>query len=344
MKNLLTGVLAFLTITSFAQGEYNYESTWWLRHNKSIVYNVPGVKNKTVDITTTRIKNEKKLHYKKQYDSNGNLTKYSKVIKGKELTLSQNSYDDRGNVLHVKQFKENGKPKEELKIERNTEGKKLKLERYQRGKLKYTKNWNYKPEGCIEMSTTHKSNGKLSYKWIYEYYSECDKKRSVLLKANGKVKKEWTYDCKQEGEQLEKKKDVTQVCKWEEVDGDYLVKVYQSLNGKGKTYKTVSTYRSSDTAIVKVQRYNDKEELTSTYTYDFSYKKPLAYAYYRKGKPRYETIYTYENGSISSYLSKRKSKVTHKAIYVYNEDNQLTQMKSFKKGEELSRITEISYN
>lgn len=344
MKNILVTLFLFSATTSYAQSEYNYENTWTQRRNSAIVFNVPGVKNKEVDIVTKNVKRNKEWHFKKQYDRNGKLIKYSKFSKGEEIVLNENFYDDEGGVLNTREFKKTGKLKEELKIERNQEGKQVKSEKFKNGKKVSTKVWNYRPAGCVEMSTMHKANGDLKYKWMYEYYTECDKKRSVLLKPNGKVKKEWTYDCKQEGEQLEKKKDMTQICKWEELDGNYIVKVYQSLNDKGETYKMVSTFRSSDTAIVKVESYNGKEELERVYTYDFSYERPLTHKSFKKGKVKYETVYTYENGNIASYTSKRNSKVIYNSTYEYNEDNLLTEMKSFGKGGELSRITAVNYN
>ena len=345
MKKFLFITLLLSSVTLFAQSEYNYLEIWYDWSYGNLAYDVPPVKNKTVDIMVTRPQKEKTTHYKTQFNADGRMVKYSKIEDGEELFITLNDYDENGKIIRNRKYRNNGKLKKDIQIERNTKGDHTKLEKYNgKGDLKERKTWEYTINDCLESSSRFNGKGKLKNKWMYEYYEPCEKKRSILLNGKGKVKKQWTYDCKKEGEQLEKQKDITQVCKWEESDGKYLVKVFQTLDEKGRIRKQVNTYRIEDTVLVSAKRYDGKDELQFESIYNPDIKKLISYSFYKNGKQKYNTTYTYEGEQLMSFTSSRKGEKVKETKYTYNENDFLTELKTYKKDGELSRVTKINYN
>ena len=155
--------------------------------------------------------------------------------------------------------------------------------------------------------------------------------------------KKWTYDCKKEGEELIKKKDVKQICSWEETDDKHLIKVQQTFDEKGNVVKMISKYRSSDTSLVFYKRYNSDNELTFESVYDPDIKRQLYYKSYKNGKVKSQTNYKYDGVKVVSYTWSRKGKVKYKTQYEYGHDSQLVAMKSYKNEDKVTRITSISY-
>jgi len=346
MKRTLLIAIAIATSTiSTAQVEYNYINLWAFKDYYAVIVKTQEVKDATVDITTTKLKNGKQRFARKKYDKHGNLVEYANIKDGKAILNLKNEFNEDNKLINCKGYTRKGSIKHEVDIKRNNLGKYETVQEFGRNnKLKWTKEWIYTVNDCIEKSLHKNGKGKLKNTWLYEYYAKCDKKKSVLLKGNGKIKKVWTYDCKQEGEELIKKKDVTQICKWEETDDEYLIKTTQSLDGRGKIYSMVYKYRAIDTAVVNYKKLDGNKELVYEYFYDFDYEKPLGYTYYKKGKAKWGNKYTYLNNKIVSFQFLRKGEVSSEIKYKYNSENVLTDMKTFKKDGELSSTTAFTYN
>lgn len=347
MKRLCIVILTMISINLCAQkGEYNFNYMFYTNFESDLAYRVPGssIKDKTVNIQISKPGKKKIKEHKKEYDKNGKMTRFWRISDGKEELLTLNKFDNNSELLSHKSYK-NGKLKRGSELERNAKGKLIKLERFgKENQLRTTKVWNYNEEGCLMGSTYENAKGKLKRKWDYEYYEECKKKKSTLSNGKGKILKVWTYECKQEGEILQKKKDVTQYCEWEEADQEYLMTITQSLDEKGRIYKRISKYRAKDTALVSIKRYNKDDELIYDQQFDFSAFKPLSSTGYKKGKERHKTVFTYNSNNLASYTYSRKGKTRYKAEYSYDAEDQLTAMQSFNKKGELSKVMKLEYN
>lgn len=346
MKKLIVLIEITYSVSLFAQPEYN--SMNWIYsfdYKKPLVSLIPAVEAIDVDLQVTYAKNGKVKKYRSVYDQFGNLTLHGEYKDNDFQVMNENKFNEKGKVLQTKRFKK-GKIKREVTFAWNEKDKITHLKHIKNGdKLVTIGKWTYKDEDCLVSSVRYKDDSEtIDREWRYEYYDDCQKKRSVLLNGKGKVKKEWTYDCKEEGEVMEKKKDVTQVCKWEESSGEYLTKVIQSFDDKGRTFKSVSKYRIADTALVSYKRYNHKEELTYEASYDFDPKRPLKTLIYKKGEVFRTYEYKYIGDQLVAYNSYRKGKNTSKLTYTYNDQKQLASFSTYRKGNVLVRTGELKYN
>jgi hypothetical protein len=345
MKNLLLTafVCSFSAIT--AQSEYNYDYYHNSSLSQDIVYMVPGVKNKTVTIETKNVRTGKTYHYQKTFNEFAVLTEEKKIKKGEASLTKAFKYNKEGKLLNSKRYK-NGKLTSEIQIERDDKNRKTSYKYFKRNNtLKNQSAWKYKTnEKCMDKSTLYKRDGvSVKKKWNYEYYTACEKKQSTLTNGKGKVLKIWTYDCKKEGEELTKKKDVSQVCTWEETDDKHLIKVQQTFDEKGKIVKMVSKYRSADTSLISYKRYNSDNELTYESVFNPDIEKQLYHKSYKNGRVRYQTIYKYVGENLVNYAWYRRAKMKYNTTYEYDQESQLVAMKSFQKEDKVSKITKVSY-
>jgi len=286
----------------------------------------------------------KTASFKNTYNSEGLLLTSNMLKDGDFQLTKKNEYNEDGKLLKLEVYNKNGKLNSAITIKRNSDNEYLEYAFFSGNKkLRYFKTWSYNEDGNAKESNHFKGkNKKLKKKWVYEYYEDGQKKQSTLYNSKGKVKQIWSYECKQEGEELSPKKDVSQICKWEESDGKYLLKITQSLNEKGKRYKSVYKYNIADTSLVEAKYFNDENKLYSMGTYDSSMKKPLSLISYKNGNILSETIFKYEKDRLISYSYSYKNKTT-KREYEYA-DNKLALLKTYNKHGELAKTTTYQYN
>jgi len=354
MKKTLFLALLITTASIYGQSEQNYSFDW----NHNDVYNEPIAyfpKEKVEAINFTVInKRGKESKYKRTYNSEGRIKSLLKIDKhGEEVPLFIHTYEDDGNKLISKRYKR-GKLKSTLvrKYQKfdnqNIEGHTKMIEAIKtkaNGKIKYKDIWNYNENGCIQSSFRYKRKGKVHRKWVYEYYDlqECKRSKTKLMKGNGKIVTVWNHDCKEEGEQLEPKKDETRVCKYEETTPDYLIKVREEFDEKGRVVKSIYKYRRSDTAIVEHKRLDGNDNLRSFATYDPDINRLLTFTTFnKKGEKRYESIYSYQDGQVASKVKKHKGKLREKVTYEY-ESSLLVERKEYNKKDEVKGIVKLSY-
>jgi len=343
MKNIALMIFLLAVTHVFAQSEYNWQWDWEFDKSQyqPIQYSPTTQVNK-ITFTRTSKKGKVKM-YQKLYNENGNLTSYSEVLDEQHIQpIIEYKYDENDLITQSKSYKK-GKLKYTIEKKRLEKGKPTEVKKTNsKGKVVTLSTWEYNSSNCVVNSTRYK-NEKLYRTWEYEYHSDCDKSKSVIKNKSGKVLKIWTYECKEEGQQLEKRKKETQVCKWDESTKDYLIKVNQSFDEKGRVYKTVSKYTLSDTLIVEYLKYNSNDELVVKRTYDKDYRKPLVQESYKKGEVRYTTIYTYENGNLVSNTQSFKGKYRHKSTYKY-EENRLVERKFYNKKNEVVNSVKLAYS
>jgi len=173
----------------------------------------------------------------------------------------------------------------------------------------------YNSDTSLTESILYRKKDKLSQRWVYEYYSKGKRSKTTLYNKKGEVKGVWSYDCKDEGEELIKKKNETQICKWDESTKDHLIKVSQEFNEKGEIRKSVQKY-TLDTLILEYAMYNENGTLLSKNTYDKNVKKPLSIIRYKKGKIISESNSKYEDDKLiyfeHFFKNKQFSTLTYK--------------------------------
>ncbi len=338
----LTIFLALLSLTCFSQkSEMNYYYDWYMLD--ALYVPIQYYPSKDVkEIRFTQIKSEKEKKYVKKYNKDGHVSYYARIDEdGKEIPVYDFEFNDFGQVISSKAFKK-GKLKHTITetYEANGGGR-TSLEKVDsKGRLKLRNTWEYKSTDCLSSSVRYKGNGKAHRKWIYSYYEGCDKEKTELYNGEGKLLKTWSYACKEEGEILTKKKDTVQTCKWEESDGEYLLKIYQTLDEKGKVRKHIAKYTLTDTLIVERKTYDGDDNLLYESKYDKAYNKLTKYIFYRKGIKRSENNYTYDGNLLVVQEQYFKGKLRSKSTYQY-QDSLLVKMKQLgKNGKETITLLE----
>jgi hypothetical protein len=348
MKTKIT--LIALLVANFVLGQnwetnFDYDMEYSVAmHQPTYLSYVNGFNNIKVEQLQYVLINKKgeKSQYVKEFNEYGKVVKYYKNDPEKgQVPLYDFEYEE-GMLTQAKSYRK-GKANITIKKTLNDYGRVLESTRInKRGKVVVRNTWEYNTDSCLVASTRYKRNGKVKRKWAYEYYDKHNKSRSKLYNGKGKLLNVWTYDCKQEGEKLSKKEDTTQICKWDETSLDYLFRVYQTFNEKGKIRKYVRKYTREDTAIVESTTYDENDNMLYHSTYDKSYKKPLLSEGYRKGKLRYCYKYEYDNDKIISYTYTKKGKLRSKYENKYEGDRVVEQKRFNKKGE-LSLTVKLKY-
>lgn len=348
MKNLIFPFLLFGCFSLVAQSQYNHNFDWQMSdlYNKPISY-FPLEKVEHIEFTV--LKNGKEKKYLKEYDSSGRAKSLYKLLPNKSGTetripiITVNDFQQGDQLIRQTSYFKRGKLKKSLIKRYNKDGKKLESTKTNaRGKIKHRDIWSYNEQGCLQQSVRYKRNGKVHRKWAYEYYEDCEKAKTTLSKGNGKIINVWNYDCDDEGKQLVKKKDETQICQWDEQNQDFLIKVKQYFDEKGRVRKEVSKYRRADTAIVERKIFDGEDEIDALYAYDPNIKRLTEIIRYKKGEKHYELKYEYDGKKLLLRQKKIKGQIKSKYEYDY-QNSLLTERKEYDKNNEVKRLVKLNY-
>lgn len=341
MKQL--NVLAFLvigTLGSLMAQEQNY----LLHHNGQFVGEYPMAYTPESSVKAVRFQDQnRKGNTKtivKHFTEEGALL--SIEVSDKNGTLqpwAEYEYNSDGKETHFVMH-DNKKLARDVKTEYNAEGKPVLQEwKNHAGKVKAKNTWTYNEANQMLASKRFGKSGKLQKEWKYLYNADGEKERSQLYSGKGKLKHEWSFDCKQEGEKLEKKAEETQVCTWTESEDNYLVRVNQSFDERGKITRTVSKFTMQDTLPVSFTAYNKNDEPYLKMTYDLDYHKPLVRESYFKGKLAWKTEHTYVEGRLATVSSYKKDKLRYQEKLTYEEGQLAGLQRTNGKGEVVRKVT-----
>ncbi len=344
MKSVFLFHISIVLIVTNSFAQCNYTLGWEFSQSKHtpLAYEpttlVDQINFKVV------LKRGKIKRYTKEYNDNGSLICLSKFNKdGVSKPMFEFQYNEDGRVVEAKKYKKE-KLNQTILMKYNAIGKigeKKKIN--SKGMVVHHQEWVYNPDSTLATYTWFDSDGKISHKWAYEYFKKDELKRTTLYNRRGKVKKIWSYECKSEGEVLEKRKNETQVCQWDESSKDYLIKVYQSFDEKGHIRKYVTKYNAADTSIVERKSYDGNDRLLWESTFDGSYSKQLtSIGYNKKGREKYKYLYTYDGELVLSRTGFKKGKQTWQQKYTYDEEL-LTEFKSIKGDGKITRKITLTY-
>ena len=325
MKRIALLAFVFLCLNSFAQSEYNWNWDW--DFDKTVYQPIkysPPIGSNTVVFTSVNKKGKIKK-YKKTYNSGGNLLAYFEQDKSENFVpVVEYTYDSENLIKSSKSYKK-GKLENTVVKTRLAKGKPLEVKKTNsKNELISHSTWKYNEDNCVIASNRYKKGDKLYYSWEYEYRGGCEKAKTTLKNKSGKVVQVWSYDCKEEGQVLEKRKDEVQVCKWDETNKDYLIRINETFNEKGEVRKTVRKFTLGDTLIVESSVYDVKGILVRHSTYDKGYSKPLLVENFKNGKAWYSNKYIYTDNNLTSHSNFRKGKRRYKFTYTY-ENNRLVE-------------------
>lgn len=345
---LLSVILLFPFDIVEAQNNSQYNYAIEVNYSNYIDYHgfryVPSMKGKKINYEVVHQKQNKIEKFERTYNKEGQLLEYFRIEGDNKVPILRNEFTAKGRYSNRKKYKK-GVLHKQTSYSYNEDDQLTEMYESQKGKEISRKYWNHNDDKCIESSTWYKK-GKLKRKWAYEYYSECDRKKSTLFKANGKVVNEWNYDCKSEGEIVEPKKDVTQVCKWEEADSTTIKYISQTIDEKGRARKTVYIHRRSDTALVSKTEYDHKDRLESEIFFDPNYEHRWISdkTYNSKGEVIWSNEFIYNDDLLIKEI--RKSGKWFRSIeYNYNQNNEMAGIDFHKKSEgNIYRKIAINYN
>ena len=199
----------------------------------------------------------------------------------------------------------------------------------------------FKDSLITNRSVFYKGSSTPSYRWEYDYHED-GKASTTQFFRKDKLKYTWNYDCKTEG-QLDKTKDTSTVCTWDELDvNGNLIKYTQTTDEKGKIEK-----------VKRVFDKNDPEKMLSYESWDMDGNPKLKqtwskdrsiYENYRKGR-LFMVATTHKDPASGRTLSWTKKYVKHpkwnaSEESIYNEKGEMIK-KIQTKGGKLYKMTTI---
>ena len=139
-----------------------------------------------------------------------------------------------------------------------------------------------------------------------------------------------------------KKKDETQICKWEESTDNFLIKVYQRFDEKGKIRKYVQKYTLKDTSLIETKLYDENDVLLSASNYEPRNRRMTEYTLYKKGEETYKYTYQYDEQNLIYSSKEYKGEFRSKSVFEYNE-HLLNSIKEFDKDNQVKKYVKLSY-
>ncbi|MFA7274604.1 MAG: hypothetical protein WC044_12095 [Crocinitomicaceae bacterium] len=343
MKKIIYSFVFMFSLSAAAQDQeynYNFDMSMFTLRDIEVPKDLEGI------VKSVKVNTKKK---KSAYSSESKFDEKGRVIErtyqGKHPSQTKAAYNENGSTKFYSYTRDNKLQHEKI----NTFDKENRLiesiMKDKKGQISQKNTWTFAEGNCPVSSQRFVKNGeKLKRSWEYSYYSACDKSKTVLKNAKGKVIKTWSYDCKKEGEQLIKKKDETQVCRWDESDGKFLTKVEQGFDEKGRIRKTVSKYNLLDTTIVEYARYDKNDRLLSKSTYLGSYKKQTSYeSFNKKGKRKFGQFFEYKGETKVKEVYYTNQRISRTTNYEINEKGLITRKESLDKKGKITSTSIYEY-
>lgn len=284
---------------------------------------------KTIEVSGKELKKNGKSSAHKNVntyhiDSLGNVTQIDRVEKGKLKYITYYYYNSENKVVRMDRDDDKGSRIESKIQEYGDKAMPTNYYHISDGDTVYQMSRGVIKD--LKSTDAYYQKGKLKYRWESTYYVDNQRKQTTLYKSNGKVKYIWDYQCKEEGQEINKHKDTTRVCKSKSTDSDGITTtVEESVNEKGDITKYVSKTNANN-KILYWAAYHGGDEILN-----------------------YENQYNYdESGNVLvGYVSKNYTKGDLRSIYnrQYDLDGNIvkSESKGYKNGK-LIRDTKQTVN
>lgn len=326
-----------------AQAQHGFVHDWKFQYLTWTPAGMTAPENVSKIVFTVKTKKKTWVSYK-LYTSTGNLQAFYKVTPSGDQPIAKLEYDVYGHRSNFQRYKK-GKLKATNHYISDPKGRPVFQQKTSANNKNLLKmEWVYNADSCLsEVRSYNKKGTQVNHKAVYEYYDKNKLLRVVTYNRKGKIKKAWDYACNSEGEQLEKKKNTTQICRWENKNDSTIIKVYQTFTEKGKIARYVTTFTVQDTLPLEEKVYNEKNELVGKTTYNKSFKYILIKEYYNKNTLFAKSAYEYRDTLILSETFFWKGKLDRKITYAYNEKNLAIEIKYQDKKSKRNRTMQIAY-
>lgn len=170
--------------------------------------------------------------------------------------------------------------------------------------------------------------GKLKYTWHNEYYPDKNIKKTTATDKKGKVKYVWSFDCKDEGVEINKRKDTTTTCVSREYSKDSILTIVKmSISSNGSMNKFVHKYNRDKKTIYYSNSNETKGYLLNEAAYEYNeIGEMIKYIYTNYHKGETSRIYTqsYDNAGnvVTNETTKyKKGEVVDRSVETYDFDD-----------------------
>lgn len=300
------------------------------------------IKSETMTITD-RKGHQTTIH--NTYNREGKLTQYQSnfLAKDKLTTTYKLNYGEKG-LAKLQLFDFKGSLAKERFYTRDDEGRILTYFSRKNGQEKFL----YKVENTFNGKQlvnrefyTDGDEEKVFKKWVYSYDENGKPSITKYFKKN-KLKYTWHYDCKAAGE-LEKSKDTSTVCTWDELDNNgNPISYKQTTNEKGQVIKAKYVRDKNTNKIISYETWDmNGTPLVSNITN----AEKRHYTIYKKGKVSYQAIIELDpktgNRLKTQNVWKKHPKWNRTSEFIYDE-NGLPKMEIQYQGGKLYKSISVS--
>lgn len=338
---ILTFFLLLQVQYLFAQTAYVSTYDWQVQSMLDEIYGIQLPKNtRTLNIYSEE-KGKKRLTVRKYNSKQQLITVHFQKGDQAILPASRFYWHENGKLLACQLYKK-GEKTDSVYYAYTPEGKiKCAARMNRKGEFVYKIEHTYNASGCKIATVNFRKDGhSINSKRVYEYLDSCKLYHAVLYDRKDKIKKELFYVCDPVGEKMTKK--TKKICTNFNLVNDTLYSETIETSGKGETYRTISKYRKSDTALVEWKSFDKKNVLKLQTFYNGKVEQPLERRYFKNGKLHTRTLFTYLNNQIVAYKVEHKQKVILSREYSFNAQGDLVGIVVKNKGK-INRVFRMEY-
>jgi hypothetical protein len=338
---ILTLLLFFTAQIVLAQMAYVSTYDWQVQSTIDELYGIKLPTNTRTLKIYSEEKGRKRLTVRK-YNSKQQLVAVFWQKDKEALQPASRLYWHENGKLQACQLFKKGEKQDSVYYQYTPEGKLKSAARVNRkGEFVYKIEHEYNAQGCKTSSLNFQKDGHtIKTKRVYEYLDSCRLYHAVLYDRKEKIKNEWFYVCDPLGEKMTK--NTKKICTNFSFVNDTLYSETIETGKKGETFRTISKYRKSDTALIEWSSFDNKNVLKSQTLYNGKVDQPLERRYFKKGKLHSRTIFTYMNNQIVLYKVEFKQKETLVREYSFNAAGDLTGIVVKNKGK-VKRLFRMEY-
>lgn len=321
----LLGALLALGFNSTVQAQYtgsiNNGIPYYFANSDFYPFNTHLVtekyKGKTIEYVGYNKKGKESYRSQTILNEKGKIVRTYRLKDNRRMLVSSNHYF-RDSLLQEKTEFKKGKMHASMVMSYNDNYQILAQENFKRGKLQFSSEMSYNEGQLVKSQWYSGKKRKKSSLYEYEYFGNNQRKETRMYNRKGELKSRIRYECKDEGSD-ELKKNEKMVCIYEEGEKDYFKTIHYTKTRKGNT-KQVTVYRASDSSLVELKRFNEKDEMTSLFKYDPETRNMTSNEYFRKGKLRFASYFKYEGVLLKEKSYKNAKGKGSKTVYTYTED------------------------
>ncbi len=312
MKNLMLAMLLFgysgAAFSKVKNPFHLYYLDWEFSENSKPNEQIKSLGIKTLSVEETDRKG-KTFRVIKHYDREGFLTKVERFNPAGKL---QSTYEQRFNAQKKLVF---SKKTVGNKITENVynyaeNGKILRHEIRENGKLIFYCDWTYDYKGFVQEKSSYNRKGLMA-RTTHEYDDSGKLLRTNHFNAKGKLTSAYNYACKDEGEKLNLAKQEKLQCSTEHRESGFIVRVTEHTMSNGEKSRMVFKFREKDTSLVEEIYFGYSGKINFRVSYDPDLKRQiLLESTFIEDKPTFVHRYEYDQqGLLTKEITEHKGEI-----------------------------------